>query len=69
MSLDRLMKDFEQLIKKAQWRTNYDYGEGIYSNLSKYKSVSDFRKGRRKKRKKDLANILNSRPDRYKAKK
>lgn len=54
--------------KLGQWRTNYDYGEGLYMNLDRYKSVGDFRKKRRKKRKKDLENILNSRPDRYKAK-
>ena len=58
----------ESLKKDAQWRRNYDYGEGLYMNLDKYKSVSDFRKKRRLKRKKDLENILNSRPDRYEAK-
>lgn len=61
---DDLMK-----YKKAQIRPNYDYGEGLYMNLDKYKSVTDFRKKRRKKRRKDIDNILNSRPDRYKAKK
>lgn len=58
-----------QLFKTAQIRTNYDLGEGMYSNLDKYKSVQDFRSKRRSKRKKDIANILNSRPDRYKANK
>lgn len=56
--------------KKSQWRTNYDYpNEGLYTNLDKYKSVSEFRRKRRAKRKKDIENILNSRPDRYKPKK
>jgi len=55
--------------KIAQIRRNYDYGEGLYQNLNKYKSVSDFRAKRRKKRRKDIDNILNSRPDKYKAKK
>jgi len=55
--------------KIAQIRRNYDYGEGLYMNLDKYKSVTDFRKKRRKKRRKDIDNILNSRPDKYKAKK
>ena len=55
--------------KIAQIRRNYDYGEGLYQNLNKYKSVTDFRKKRRKKRRKDIDNILNSRPDKYKAKK
>lgn len=56
-------------IKTSQFRTNYDYLEGLYTNLDEYKSVMDFRKKRRSKRKKDIENILNSRPDRYKAKK
>lgn len=59
--------DNNQIALHAQWRTNYDYGEGMYMNLDKYKSVTDFRKKRRKKRRKDIDNILNSRPDRYKA--
>lgn len=54
--------------KIAQIRENYDYGEGLYMNLDKYKSVTDFRKKRRSKRRKDIDNILNSRPDRYKKK-
>lgn len=58
----------QPINKNAQIRQNYDYGEGLYQNLNKYKSVSDFRAKRRNKRKKDIANILNSRPDRYKAK-
>ena len=61
------MSQNKNLDKQAQWRQNYDYGEGLYMNLDKYKSVSDFRKKRRKKRRKDIDNILNSRPDRYKA--
>jgi hypothetical protein len=56
-------------IKTAQIRQNYDYGESMYMNLDKYKSVSDFRKKRRGKRKRDIKNILDSRPDRYKVKK
>jgi len=56
--------------KLSQWRTNYDYPyEGLYTNLNKYKSVIEFRKKRRLKRKKDIQNILNSRPDRYKSEK
>jgi tRNA nucleotidyltransferase/poly(A) polymerase len=44
-------------IKSAQIRQNYDLNENIYSNLDKYKSVSDFRKKRMKKRKKILKDI------------
>jgi hypothetical protein len=44
-------------IKEAQIRRNFDYGEGLYSQLDKYKSVSDFRKKRRGKRKKILQKI------------
>lgn len=36
--------------KTAQLRKNYDLGEGLYENLDRYKSVSDFRRKRRKKR-------------------
>ncbi len=54
--------------KIAQIRTNYDLGENIYSNPGKYHSVLEFRKKRRAKRKKDIRNILNSRPDRYRSK-
>lgn len=48
--------------KNAQVRENYDYPyEGLYTNLDKYKSVSDFRRKRRQKRKKDIKNILKTR--------
>lgn len=72
MNLD-LLNEFidkftESLNKVSQVRRNFDYGEGLYSNLDKYKSVGDFIRKRIKKRKKDIENILNSRPDRYKAK-
>lgn len=56
--------------KESQIRRNYDYGEGLYSRMDQFKSVEEFRnrKDRRKKRRKDIDNILNSRPDKYKAK-
>lgn len=43
--------------KYAQFRRNYDYGEGLYSNLEEYKSVDDFRRKRRKRRIKELKKI------------
>jgi tRNA nucleotidyltransferase/poly(A) polymerase len=50
--------------KTSQLFTNYDLydnptgpGSGIYSNLDKYKSVSEFRKKRRKRRKKVIDRI------------
>jgi tRNA nucleotidyltransferase (CCA-adding enzyme) len=46
--------------KAAQLKTNYDYGEGFYQNINEgkdYKSVMDFRKRRRNKRKKILKKI------------
>lgn len=58
----------DSIYVESQIRHNYDYGEGLYMNLNKYKSVTDFRKKRRAKRRKDIDNILNSRPDKYKAK-
>ena len=67
MSADNLVNNCYFFYKSAQIRRNYDYGENIYENLDKYKSVSEFRSKRRKKRKQDIANILNSRPDKYKA--
>jgi hypothetical protein len=33
-------------------RKNYDYGEGLYSGMFKYKSVEDFLKARKEKKKK-----------------
>lgn len=52
------------LAKSSQLFTNYDYvdlpsgpGTSIYSDLKKYKSVSEFRKKRRNKRKKILKKI------------
>jgi len=60
-----MLKELLKLIKKAQIRTNYDYGEGFFANLDKVKSVSDFMRKRRKKRKKDIENILNTKPSRY----
>lgn len=50
-------KNTTKVVKKSQFRANYDYGEGLYMNLDKYKSVSDFRKKRRKKRMKELKRI------------
>ena len=50
-------------VKQAQYfRRNFDYGsdEELFSNLDKYKSVSDYRKKRRKKRKKIIKKILDS---------
>jgi tRNA nucleotidyltransferase/poly(A) polymerase len=46
-------------VKEAQLKRNFDYGEGMYSamNEGKVKSVSEFRKKRRKKRKKILDGI------------
>lgn len=46
-----------KVMKAAQIRRNFDYGEGIYSNLDRYKSVSDYRKKKRRKRRKILKNI------------
>ena len=43
-----------ETVKSAQFRRNLDYGEGLYSNIEKYKSVSDFRRKKIKKRKKIL---------------
>lgn len=40
------------------WRKNYDYGEGLFSGKFKYKSVEDFLKAQRKK-KKTLAEEIN----------
>lgn len=57
---------YSQYTKKtAQLFRNFDYGEdapsgpglSFYSELGKYKSVSDWRKARRKRRKKLLKNI------------
>jgi poly(A) polymerase len=44
-------------VKEAQIKRNFDIGTGLFDNLDKYKSVSDFRKKRLNKRKKKLKNI------------
>jgi len=55
--------------KEAQFFRNYDYAEnktgpgtGLFSNIDKYKSVSDFRKKKMKSRKKQLKKMLKTRP-------
>ena len=49
----------KRLTAHAQVRRNYDYGEGVFQNLDKYKSIGDFRKKRLKKRKKEIQKIRN----------
>lgn len=41
----------------AQFRSNYDYGENLYHQLDKYRSVSNFRKKRLKKRLQEMNKI------------
>jgi tRNA nucleotidyltransferase/poly(A) polymerase len=48
---------YNKPIKTAQLKKNFDYGEGFYSNLQEQKSVSDFRRKRKKQRKKTLKQI------------
>lgn len=54
----------------AQFFSNYDLtdnksgpGQGIYSQMDKYKSVSEFRNKRLNKRKKLIKKILDSKPE------
>jgi poly(A) polymerase len=54
-SLQPYYAKYSPVPKTAQ--RNLDYGEGMFSHLDKYKSVSDFRKKRRGKRKKILKSI------------
>lgn len=44
-------------LSKKDAQRNFDYGQGFYANMSKYDSIFDFRKSRRKKRKKIFKNI------------
>lgn len=58
--------------KTAQMFSNFDYGVdsktgpglSYYSDLTKYKSVADFRKKRRARRRKTIRKFLDTRPDR-----
>ena len=47
-----------QLFAKGQFLFNYDYGDNIYSNMDKYKSIMDFRKKRRQARKEKLKKLI-----------
>ncbi len=38
------------MAKEKLLRKNYDYGEGFYQNMNKYKSVNDFLKNRRRRK-------------------
>lgn len=57
--VDDLVPYYKQKSITAQLKRNYDLGEGFYSAMSdgKVKSVDDFRKKRRNKRKKILKKI------------
>src|SRR5258708_3064275 len=57
---DQLMPYFvkKNPNKTAQLRRNFDLNEGFYSNMQRYKSLSDFRRKRRKKRLKEIKNLL-----------
>lgn len=57
MIIDNLFSQCSKFLKTSQFRSNYDYGEGLYSNLDEYKSVLEFRKRRRNKRKKEIKKI------------
>lgn len=46
---------FDDFIRK-----NYDYGDGLYQNMSDYKSVADFLRKKRKARRKHLLNNYDS---------
>ncbi len=63
-SLYPYYKENKLLTKSSQFFSNYDYsdvtsgpGTGLYKDLEKYKSVSEFRRKRRNKRKKVLKKI------------
>jgi hypothetical protein len=55
----RLMQHRDKKPITAQLKQNYDYGDGFYAEMNdgKVKSVDDFRKKRRNKRKKILKKI------------
>ena len=43
--------------KTAQLRRTYDYGEGVYTGMDKYKSIKDYLKKRREKRAEMLSTV------------
>jgi tRNA nucleotidyltransferase/poly(A) polymerase len=58
---DKLYPYYNKRSKIAQIRRNFDLDEGLFSQLNKYKSVSDFRKKRRNKRKPILQRLKEKR--------
>lgn len=59
----------DAIFKAAQAFTNYDYaddpsgpGKGLYSEMHKYKSVSDFRKKKRKRRMETIKKLKDTKP-------
>jgi hypothetical protein len=69
---NEILPFYQKRHKTAQLFMNFDYadsstgpGVGLYhGDMSKYKSVMDWRKKRRKRRAKTIKKILNTRPDR-----
>jgi tRNA nucleotidyltransferase/poly(A) polymerase len=54
---DALLPHYPKDSKTAQLKRNLDYGEGFYANMPDYKSVSDYRRKHKKKRKKIIKKI------------
>lgn len=61
MKYDAIEKLAHKFVSHLEpFRRNYDYGEGLFSNLDKYDSIEEFLKKRKKRKSKDSSHQQNA---------